>query len=143
MSRAKDIFDMTTRSFPGSPVEQARFLLRTVRPLGNISSTPAALPEVLKAALEGRLARPATLNSALRKRIRKLGLSENTHFGGSLDKPLSKAGRKPALYFVITTRARQHFRPVHNFPRTSINPRGRTTTWIARSMPPTRWHTCS
>ena len=70
-------------------------------PLGNISSTPAALPEVLKAALEGRLARPATLNSALRKRIRKLGLSETTHFGGSLDKPLSKAGRKPALYFVI------------------------------------------
>jgi hypothetical protein len=101
MMSAKSVFNLSTLSFPGSAADQARFLLRTVRPFGNVDPTLANLPEILKAALEDRLNSPADLKTALRKYISDLGLNETTHLGGSLNKPLSKAGSKRALYFVI------------------------------------------
>jgi N-acetylmuramoyl-L-alanine amidase/Fungal chitosanase of glycosyl hydrolase group 75 len=99
MPRAQDIFDLGTLSFPGPPVEQARFLLRKVRPLGNVDSSLASLPEILKAMLEGRVPVPSVVQ------LRKVGavqsLDEKEHLGGDLDEPVSMAGASPALYFVI------------------------------------------
>jgi hypothetical protein len=101
MKPAKDVFDIPSLSFPGSPTDQAQFLLRTVRPLGNVDSKLATLPAALKSALAGTLAKPSGLKTALRKLITGAGLNENIELGGSLDKPLSKAGTQRAFYFVI------------------------------------------
>ena len=101
MKPAKDQFDLTSLSFPGAAADQARFLLRTVKPLGNLDPNFATLPQVLSDALSGRLGQPSSLKAALRRHIAMLGLSEDKDLGGSLDKPLSSAGGKPALYFVI------------------------------------------
>ncbi len=101
MKTAKESFDIASLSFPGSPTEQARFLVRQMRPLGNVDSRLATLPADLGSALAGRLAEPSNLKTALRKHIEDAGLSEKTELGGSLDKPLSKAGSTRALYFVI------------------------------------------
>jgi len=101
MKTAKQVFDVANLSFPGSATDQARFLLRTVRPLGNVDPNLATLPAALAAALGGTLAKPSTLKSALRQHIQAAGLDEKTQLGGSLDKPLGKAGSKPTLYFVI------------------------------------------
>jgi hypothetical protein len=101
MKRAKDVFDATTLSFPGSLTDQARFLLRKVRPLGNVDSKLTNLPAGLGSALAGTLAKPSDLKSALRKFIKAASLDEKVHLGGTLDKPLSKAQSKQALYFVI------------------------------------------
>lgn len=101
MKPAKDQFDVTNLVFPGNAADQARLLLRTVRPLGNVDAAPANLPEILKAALEGRLETPAKLKTALRKLIATLKLNEKDHLGGTLDDPISKSGNLRALYFVI------------------------------------------
>jgi len=101
MKSAKERFDLTSLSFPGGPTDQARFLLRTVKPLGNVSATLATLPVDLASALAGTLGKPSDLKTALRKHIKDKGLSEKTELAGSLDNPLSKSGSKSALYFVI------------------------------------------
>jgi hypothetical protein len=101
MKPAKDVFDIASLSFPGGPTDQARLLLRKVRPLGNVDSKLADLPADLAAALAGILAKPSDLKSALRKHINAAGLDEKADLGGTLDKALSKADSKPALYFVI------------------------------------------
>lgn len=101
MKPAKEQFDLASLSFPGTAADQARLLLRTVKPLGNLDPNLATLPAVLTDALEGRLGKPSGLKAALRTHIASLGIAEGKHLGGSLDKPLSNAGGKPALYFVI------------------------------------------
>ena len=101
MRHAKDVFDMASLSFPGDATNQARLLLRKVRPLGNVDSNLADLPADLAAALAGTLAKPSDLKSPLREHIRVANLNEKTDLGGTLDEPLSKADSKQALYFVI------------------------------------------
>lgn len=101
MKTAMESFGLQTLSFPGSEVEQASFLLRTVKPLGNVDPNLAALPAVLRGALEGTAPKPSVHKIALRQHVAKLGLDEAKNLGGKLDKPLSTAGGKTALYFVI------------------------------------------
>jgi len=116
MKTAKETFDLTSLSFPGSASEQARFLLRTVKPLGNVDANLATLPDVLKDALDDRLGNPTDRKAALRNFIAGQTLNEANHLGGSLDKPVSKAGGKPALYFVIHDTSSPAFDAGHQFP---------------------------
>jgi hypothetical protein len=97
-------FDQSNLSFAGSPVEQARCLLRFVKRVGNVDDTPATLPPVLS----GLLAAPETLDLTkpqLRDHLQRHGIAEST-VGGSVDDPVCRADtNKPsaplARYFVI------------------------------------------
>lgn len=100
----KCVFDPALLSFAGSPLEQARCLLRFVKRQGNVDDSPANIP----ATLAGLLARPDSLGfskSALRAALAQRGVLES-RIGGSLDDVVSRAndndeGAAPANYFVI------------------------------------------
>jgi hypothetical protein len=69
MRTAVATFDPGTRTFPGSKAEQARFLLRHVRPLANVDANLAVLPETLAAMLGDRLPPPQALKEPRRALI--------------------------------------------------------------------------
>lgn len=95
-------FNHQTLSFQGSPVDQARCLLRKVLPLGNVSNTPANLPAVL-ASMVGQ---PCDITRGqLAGFLVSHGIQVSA-IGGELDQPLSRtdgsAGpAQSARYFVI------------------------------------------
>ena len=91
-------FDRSTLSYAGSPVEQARCLLRRVRPGGRPEIQAAVLP----AYLEALVGTPATLtNRQLSLHLRATGLTP-LDIGGEVSAPVSRtSGNLPALYFVI------------------------------------------
>jgi hypothetical protein len=95
-------FDQTTLQFAGTPVEQARCLLRPNLIGGNLGEQLKKLPSPL----EKLIGRPVVLHKdSLRKYLNKHSISEDA-LGGPLDSPLSMAtlpnGEKiPALYFII------------------------------------------
>src|SRR4030095_7941659 len=79
-------FNKDTFSFEGTPVEQARCLLRKVLPLGNVGDAPAELPPVL-ARLIGQ---PVDVSlSKLAAFLSHEGVSEDD-IGGPLSGPLSR-----------------------------------------------------
>jgi hypothetical protein len=92
-------FSVATFSFQGSPVDQARCLLRHVEPRGAISPRPAKLPRVLAA----RIGRPMEIDRDLLERYLgpgRLGMP------GDLRDPVSRANDNDpaaplARYFVI------------------------------------------
>lgn len=95
-------FDQTTLQFSGTPVEQARCLLRPNLVGGNLGAELKKLP----APLEKLIGRPAVLpKEKVRKYLRSQGIIEDA-LGGSLDTSLSTATLPrgetiPALYFII------------------------------------------
>lgn len=97
-------FDRPTFSFTGSPLDQARCLLRFVRRGGDINDEPATLPP----ALSELLGTPETLDltvAQLRDYLEGHAIAEST-VGGSLDDPVSRADSnnstaRLAQYFVI------------------------------------------
>src|SRR5215468_2084523 len=97
-------FDQTNLSFSGSPLDQARCLLRFVKRGGDVDDTPATLPPIL----EELLSAPQTLNLTapqLRAYLQLHNVPENTA-GGSLDMPVSRAdtnnpAARLAQYFLI------------------------------------------
>lgn len=94
------VWDADAFSFVGTPVEQARCLLRPVAIGGRVSDAPAVLPPSLDAIVGRSVAFDA---SALRAWLRAHAIEE-AGIGGSLDVPLSSTeGAHPhrARYFVI------------------------------------------
>jgi peptidoglycan hydrolase-like protein with peptidoglycan-binding domain len=97
-------FDISTLSFRGSPLQQARCLLRFVERHGNVQNTPATMPTVLEALLTSPEVLGVT-KAELRAYLQLHSITESTA-GGSLDAPVCRAngnspsGRK-ALYFLI------------------------------------------
>jgi hypothetical protein len=95
-------FDGKTFQFAGSPVEQARCLLRPNGIGGILASELTRLPQPL----EKLIGQPVVLRKdKLRKYLNRKGITEDM-LGGSLDLPLSGAqllgsGYTQALYFVI------------------------------------------
>jgi hypothetical protein len=95
-------FDGSTLQFAGSPVEQARCLLRTNGIGGVLGSELKKLPHPL----EKLTGQPVVLRKdKLRKYLNKQGITEDA-LGGSLDLPLAGAQlpgseHTQALYFVI------------------------------------------
>lgn len=95
-------FDTGSLAFAGTPVEQARCLLRPVMIRGRIGEALGALPPTL----DRLVGTPVTLTAdRVRQHLRDVGLSEDD-VGGSLDRPVSRgrggqAGAPLARYFVI------------------------------------------
>jgi len=97
-------FDQPHLSFAGSPLDQARCLLRFVKRGGNVDDAPATLPPIV----EQLLGAPQTLNltvTQLRAYLQLHNIPENTA-GGSLDAPVSRAdtnnpAARLAQYFMI------------------------------------------
>jgi hypothetical protein len=84
--------------FTGTPVEQAKCLLRRVRIVGNVDDTPAELP----AALLNRIGNNVGVTrDQLQNYLTHKGISA-ADIGGALTGPVSSApGGQSALYFVI------------------------------------------
>src|SRR5262245_6261036 len=94
-------FDRVHLHFEGTPVEQARCLLRAVRIMGEVGQEQP-LPQVLEDLVGSPVAFDA---SDLRVYLDGEGIEESS-LGGSLDDPLSHAkagnsGAPTAVYFVI------------------------------------------
>jgi hypothetical protein len=97
-------FDKAGLTFVGSPIEQARCLLRFVKPAGNVDDIAANLPVVL----ETLLVAPSTMDitrAQVRRYLEKHDMPES-NVGGSLDKPVSRANSNDdaaplAKYFLI------------------------------------------
>jgi hypothetical protein len=97
-------FDEAAFSFAGSPLEQARCLLRFVKRGGDVVDQPAQLPDPLN----DLLASPQALNlttTQLRAYLQSKQIPESA-VGGSLDDPVSRArnndpGAPLAQYFMI------------------------------------------
>ncbi len=100
--QARCPFDTAALTFDGSLSEQARCLLRPVRPFGHLGPTLEALP----APLSNLVGQSVTVAKAdLRSFLLAHHVAE-AELGGSLDAPLSRANDnapdgQPALYFVI------------------------------------------
>lgn len=95
-------FDRETLQFAGTPVEQARCLLRPVKIVGNLGEPLKKLP----APLEKLIGKTVKIKKEkFRAFLRKNKIEENA-LGGSLDEPLAKAklpngAEIQALYFLI------------------------------------------
>jgi hypothetical protein len=95
-------FDREALTFAGSPVEQARCLLRHVLPGGDLDPPLAHLPAPLEELIDRSVEIPA---ETLRRYLAAHGIPE-TEIGGPLDEPLSRARDNApdaplARYFVI------------------------------------------
>jgi hypothetical protein len=94
------VWDAHGFSFVGTPVEQARCLLRTVSIGGNVADASAELPT----ALATTIGRPVAFDApTLRAWLQTRNIDEAT-IGGALDAPLSMTEGTPtrrARYFVI------------------------------------------
>jgi hypothetical protein len=120
-------FDQTHMSFVGSPLEQARCLLRFVKRVGNVDDTPAMLPPQLSQLLGA----PQTVDvtkTQLRSYLQRHGILESA-VGGSVDDPVCRAdtnnpAARLAQYFVIHDTSSK-LRPGETFDPNFIN----TATW--------------
>ena len=104
MANAKDVFDLATLTYPGRPSDQAKLLLREVRPLGVVSSSLATLPQALEELLTnpGKWADWVTVKLAVEGFIQNNHIDLADHVGGALSSPLSTTQNgHSALYFVI------------------------------------------
>jgi Bacterial SH3 domain len=95
-------FKHQTFSFEGTPVNQARCLLRKVLPLGNVDNTPANLPTIL----ENMVGQPCDITRAQLAAYLVSNGIQVAAIGGELDQPVSRtdstaAPATSARYFVI------------------------------------------
>jgi hypothetical protein len=97
-------FDAERLTFAGSPVEQARCLLRFVKRAGEVNGTPAKLPQSLADLLSDPLNLGIT-KTRLRSYLQKLGIPESTVGGSMTDRVCHADNDSPsaplARYFVI------------------------------------------
>jgi hypothetical protein len=139
-------FDANQMTFAGTPVDQTRCLLRTVKRGGEVGDAQADLPEVLSSLLGN----PSNLNvtkSQLRLYLQKQGIPESTVGGSVTDRVCHADSDSPsaplARYFVIhdtsfKLRAGQTFDPAfintENWRgnRLANLPRGKTHIYITR-----------
>ncbi len=97
-------FNTTVLSFMGTPLEQARCLLRFVKKHGNVDDTPVVVPATLSSLL-GDISSLSVSKSILRQFLADKKLAE-ADLGGSLDDPVSRGNNndpaaRSANYFVI------------------------------------------
>jgi hypothetical protein len=97
-------FDSNTMQFRGTPLEQARCLLRFPKTLGDVDDAPATMPTTLNGILSNRNALGFT-KEMLRRVLGKRGILA-ANIGGSLDRAISRANNNDetepsANYFVI------------------------------------------
>jgi hypothetical protein len=109
-------FDEKTLQFVGSPPEQARCLLRPVKPRGILGAELAKLPKPLDKIIGRRV---KIKKEVFRKYLAANNVGE-TEIGGSLDAPLAKAklpdgAEIEALYFVIHDTSTPNYK-LENFP---------------------------
>jgi hypothetical protein len=92
-------FKQNSCSFSATPQEQAKCLLRKVRPYGELDARPL---EQLPPPLDSLIGQTVSISKeALRQYLAGKGISE-TDLGGSLDQPLSKSrAGEAARYFII------------------------------------------
>jgi hypothetical protein len=95
-------FDRSTFTFVGTPIEQAKCLLRRVQIRGHLDAPLERLPEPL----EDRIGKPVTITAADLKRYLSAHGIAPADIGGELDRPLSPADSTAprgggARYFVI------------------------------------------
>jgi hypothetical protein len=95
-------FNHQTFSFEGTPINQARCLLRKVLPLGNVGNTPANLPTIL----ENMVGQPCDITRAQLAAYLVSDGIQVAAIGGELDQPVSRtdstaAPATSARYFVI------------------------------------------
>lgn len=91
-------FSEKTEEFEGTPVEQARCLLRKVLVNGNVSDEKASLP----LSLAKKIGERTDLSKAKLKKYLSSKSISKAEIGGSIDAPLSQSRNgKTALYFVI------------------------------------------
>lgn len=95
-------FNQQTLQFVGTPVEQARCLLRKVKILGAVGEPLKKLP----APLEKLIGKPIEIKKERLREFLRANKIEEKDLGGSLDLPLSKAKlpngeETEALYFLI------------------------------------------
>jgi hypothetical protein len=97
-------FDAEQLTFAGSPVEQARCLLRFVKRAGEVGDTPATLPQSLANMLSDPLNLGIT-KARLRSYLQKMGIPESTVGGSVTDRVCHADDDNPsaplARYFVI------------------------------------------
>jgi len=111
-------FDTNTLSFPGSPLEQARCLLRPVKIHGDLAAPLAKLP----APLEKLIGQPVTVDrAALRKYLADHAIAENV-IGGPLT---NHCGAK---YFVI------HDTSTPNYGDSPMPTNINTTAWALNNL---------
>jgi hypothetical protein len=110
--------------FEGTPIEQARCLLRSVRVLGNVNDEPATLP----AFLEEIIGQPvAFTRDQLATWLAQASIAKE-NIGGSLSDPVSQTSDgKLAAYFMIHDTSDEL--PGNSFP-TNIN----TTAWSPNDL---------
>lgn len=110
-------FDEKTLQFVGTPIEQARCLLRPNKIGGNLGNELKKLPNPLEKLIGQRT---KVGKEKLRKYLQKQQISEEK-LGGNLDEPLSKAklpiGEEiPALYFIIHDTSSPYLKDADEFP---------------------------
>ncbi len=91
-------FKAASKSFEGTPSEQALCLLRKVRILGNVADTPGPVPQ----SLLDRIGKPVDFSATqLQSYLDRSGIAA-ADIGGKLKEPVSKTSSgKSATYFVI------------------------------------------
>lgn len=114
-------FDEKTLQFVGTPVEQARCLLRPNKIGGVLDAELKKLPNPLEKLIGQKV---KISKEKLRKYLQKQQITEES-LGGNLDEPLSKAklpsGEEiPALYFIIHDTSSPYLKDDDEFP-TNIN----------------------
>lgn len=97
-------FDKANLSFVGTPLEQARGLLRSVKRGGDVDDAPAALPAIFTRLLSGNPP-PVIARDKLAAYLVDKGI-EQADVGGSLSDPVSRAdsnnpAARQAQYFVV------------------------------------------
>jgi hypothetical protein len=128
-------FNHHTFSFEGTPVNQARCLLRKVLPLGNVGNTPAVLPTIL----ENMVGQPCDITRAqLASYLVGHGIAASA-IGGELDQPVSTTNGSAgpatgARYFVIHDTSFPH-RPGHFTAATATFPASvNTAEWSGNNL---------
>jgi hypothetical protein len=97
-------FNFSSMQFSGTPLEQAKNLLRLIKRLGDVEDTPRTLPPTLTSLLSN-VQKLGFTKEQLRKLLAREGVLE-ANIGGSLDKPVARANNNDedasfANYFVI------------------------------------------
>lgn len=108
-------FDVKTLSFAGTPLEQAKCLLRKVKIRGDLEAQK--LPALLEKIVDQKV---QITKKALREYLRAKQISEN-EIGGSLDDPISRGRSNDknapfARYFVIHDTSTPNLCRVKSFP---------------------------
>lgn len=124
-------FETAQLSFSGSPLEQARCLLRFVKPAGHVGDAPATIPPVL----EGVLSNPSDVgitSAQLRSYLQKRGIPEGA-VGGSVSDRVCHADPDNAAplarYFVIHDTSTK-LRPGQTFDPALIDSPG----WVGNQL---------